>query len=318
MDEPQPALVSRRPAPGIAALLLVSWLVGPPTGLRAAEPAAAAVGKGATLVGTLIIAGGGRLPSAICEHFIELAGGKEARIVVIPTASSRADRPQTLTTYAYFKNKGVNVELLHTRSRQEADTEGFAQRLRNATGVWITGGDQSRLMDAYQGTAVERELHRLLARGKVIGGTSAGAAVMSRVMITGGKTTARLGEGFGFLTGIVVDQHFHNRKRLGRLLTALTQYPRHLGIGIDEETAIIVRGQKLRVLGNASVRVCWPTPTPEEDPGKLLRNGDELDLPDLHQSIFARMASAHDQDRAQDAPTPRQDEQTEAPVAAMR
>ena len=109
----------------------------------------------------------------------------------------------------------------------------ITQRSENQTGVWLSGGDQSKLVAAYQGTAVEKELQRLLARGGVIGGTSAGAAVMSQVMILGGRTPVAVGTGFGFLKGVVVDQHFLTRHRLDRLLGVLARYPQYPGLGME-------------------------------------------------------------------------------------
>jgi cyanophycinase len=124
--------------------------------------------------------------------------------------------------------------------------------LRQATGVWISGGDQSRLTALYGGTRVERELAKVLRRGGVVGGTSAGASVVSAVMMAGeGKT----GQGFGLLADAIVDQHFSNRHRLPRLLGILKTHPGQLGIGIDEQTAVVIRGKEVTVLGNATVTV---------------------------------------------------------------
>src|SRR5207248_10378382 len=136
-----------------------------------------------------------------------------SRIVVLPTAGETTDRAGVLGAYGEWRSEKLEcVTVLHTRSRREADDPEFVKPLTEATGVWFTGGDQSRLADAYRGTRVERALHKLLARGGVIGGTSAGAAVMSQVMIVGGNPEARVGTGFGLLPGVVVDQHFSNRK----------------------------------------------------------------------------------------------------------
>ena len=103
------------------------------------------------------------------------------------------------------------LTLLHTRDAKKANEAAFVKPLTEATAVWFGGGDQGKLLAAYRGTAVERELHKLLQRGGAIGGTSAGAAVMSKVMITGGNPKAEVGTGFGFLTHVVIDQHFLKR-----------------------------------------------------------------------------------------------------------
>ena len=207
--------------------------------------------------GTLLIVGGGKLPDAIRLHFVELAGGKKARIVVIPTASNKADQPALVQTYLSFKSMDVqSVVLLHTRDRKMADDLTFIKPLTEATAVWLTGGDQSRLSLVYHGTAVEMELQKLLGRGGVIGGTSAGAAVMSSLMIVGGTVDAEVGTGFGLLTGVVIDQHFHNRNRLHRLLGVLAKHPECPGVGIDEETALVVKGRTATVEGNGNVWAC--------------------------------------------------------------
>ena len=223
---------------------IVSSLAGPRNDLAAAGLAA-----GET-AGALVIVGGGGLPNVIRDRFLELAGGRKARLVVIPTASMRADRPEALKSFAFWKSQDVaSVKLLHTRDPKQANDPEFVKPLAEATGVWLSGGDQSRLVAAYHGTQVEHELQQVLARGGVIGGTSAGAAVMSSLMIQGGNPMARLGQGFGFLTGMVVDQHFFNRNRLNRLLDVLARNPSYLGLGIDEQTAVVVKGHTLTVLG---------------------------------------------------------------------
>ncbi len=128
--------------------------------------------------------------------------------------------------------------------------------LEAATGVWFSGGDQSRVTAVYLDTVVERALNRLLERGGVIGGTSAGAAIMSRVMITGGQGKATVGTGFGFLPGAVVDQHALRRNRINRLLGVLAEHPDLTGVAVDEATALVIRQGRWRVVGNSYVVVC--------------------------------------------------------------
>ena len=147
----------------------------------------------------------------------------------------------------------ASATLLHTRSRARADEPGFARPLEEATGVWFSGGDQSRVTEVYLGTAVERALHAVLDRGGVIGGTSAGAAIMSRVMITGGQAKATVGTGFGFLPGAVVDQHALRRNRVNRLLGVLADHPDLVGVAVDEATALVVRQGRWQVVGNSYV-----------------------------------------------------------------
>jgi cyanophycinase len=257
----------------LGAALLCSAAAG------AAESADAASGQPpAEVRGSLVIVGGGALPVAVRDQFLALAGGREARLVIIPTASARADRPELQSTFFLWRPPAAaSVVLLHTRDRATANDPAFVKPLTEATGVWLAGGDQSLLAAAYHGTLVEAELRRLLARGGVIGGTSAGAAVMSQVMIAGGTTVAELGEGFGLLPGVVVDMHFTQRRRLPRLLGALTQYPTCLGLGIDEQTAVVVTGHSLSVVGNADVRVCQPLEDGQADV-RVLHTGAQADL----------------------------------------
>jgi cyanophycinase len=134
------------------------------------------------------------------------------------------------------------------------------------------------LVAPYRGSLVERELHRLLARGGVIGGTSAGASAMSRLMIVGGNPHAQVGAGFGLLPEVVIDQHFHNRNRLPRLLGILAQHPQYLGLGIDEETAVVVHSGLATVLGNANVRLCLPGASKHPAQVRVLKAGEQIDL----------------------------------------
>jgi cyanophycinase len=236
------------------------------------------------LTGALVIVGGGGLPDAIRERFLRLAGGKEARLVIIPTANSKVDEAEPHKGYAVWQSQPVaSVSFLHTRDRSQANNPDFVHCLRKATGVWFSGGDQSLLVDAYRGTAVEAELRKLLARGGVIGGTSAGAAVMSALMITGGNPRPELGRGFGFLPWVVVDQHFSNRKRQSRLLWAVEHNPRYVGVGIDEQTAVIVCGRTLTVVGNQKVHVCLPSEGQARF--QVLQAGDQADLLALYETV---------------------------------
>lgn len=262
--------------------LAVLFLLGFPLTGQAEEPANRVTGTdlevpNRQVAGKLVIAGGGRV-DPVLDHFVKLAGGDKAKIVIIPTASVGAEQPDLLPIIAYWKARGVDIHLLHTRNRAEANDPRFIEPLRHSTGVWIGGGDQSKLMTVYKGTAVEKELHRLLAKGMVIGGTSAGAAAMSSVMIVGGNPEAKTSTGFGFLSRVVVDQHFQNRQRLERLFYALAQHPRHLGLGIDEQTAVVVAGSTVTVLGKQNVRVCWQSADPQEKCVKILKAGDQIDL----------------------------------------
>lgn len=229
--------------------LLASSLQAVCVPARAAEPA-----------GTLIICGGGALPEPILARFVELAGNKEARLVLIPTASARADEPGSdRWTTAWQDFPVASLDILHTRSRELADESEFSRVLTTATGVWISGGSQSRLADAYAGTLVEKRIRQLLARGGVVGGSSAGAAIMSKTMIASGNPRPVIRKGLGLMADVIIDQHFSQRNRRPRLEHALMTHRELIGMGIDESTAVEVRGRKALVLGKNSVFFLVPS-----------------------------------------------------------
>ena len=204
--------------------------------------------------GALIVVGGGGLPSSINDRFLELGGGKETRLVVIPTASSKPDSDEEMIN-RWKKRGAAEVRVLHTMDRDVANSEAFVAPLKEATAVWIGGGSQSRLSEAYQGTAVEKELIALVARGGVVAGTSAGAAIQTKVMIAHSNPIPVIKTGLDLLPGAIVDQHFLARNRMNRLLYAIQEYPKLVGVGIDEATAIEAHGEECRVLGNSFVVV---------------------------------------------------------------
>ena len=211
------------------------------------------------LKGSLVIVGGGKMPDAARDEFVKLAGGPEkAKIVVIPTASTMADEPKEREAFLkpWKDAKCGSVLVLHTRDRKQADSEEFVKAIADATGIWFGGGDQTKLTAAYRGTAVETAIRKRLEHGIVIGGTSAGAAVMSDLMIEGGAEAAKTGPGFGFLPGVVVDQHFTQRKREKRLAGVIGANPTYAGLGIDEGTAVILTGGRLMtVVGDGAATV---------------------------------------------------------------
>jgi cyanophycinase len=217
-------------------------------------------------------------------RFIELAGGAGARIVIVPAAGTDDTFPDHWPGYRVFREAGVmDVAVLHTRDPVEADSDAFVQPLRRATAVWLPGGRQWRLADAYLGTRTLRELHALLDRGGVIGGTSAGASIQASYMVRGaveGNTIMMAPgyeEGFGFLRGAAIDQHLLARGREDDMLEVIARHPGLIGIGLDEGTAIVVTGDRATVLGRG--RVAFYNAA---DRGNLdyyfLRTGDEFDL----------------------------------------
>ena len=246
------------------------------------------------LAGSLVIVGGGGRPPSVLNEFFRLAGGKDkAKIVVVPTASAAADRPSQADSFTRdWKDLGpASVVLLHTRDRKTADSAEFVKPLTEATAVWFSGGDQNKIIEVYADTLVENKIKLLLKRGGVVGGTSAGAAIMSDPMIQGGTGTAQTGRGFGFLPGVVVDQHFSQRERVGRLRGVLDNYPGYPGLGIDEATAAVVTGRTVTVVGNNTVTAMLPKTATRPAREDVLKPGDKLDLFQLRRAALARAAT---------------------------
>ena len=202
----------------------------------------------------------------ILERFARLAGGEEARIAVIPTASELDD---TGDRYArIFDRLHVeSVEILPILERQDGFRDDYVRVLDDATGIFVTGGNQLRLSTILGGTPVAQTIRRRNADGVHVAGTSAGAAIMPEHMIAGGPSGATpradgviLAPGLGLTNRLVVDQHFRQRDRLGRLLTAVSFNPFAIGVGLDEDTAIFFGPDEVfEVVGSGAVTVVDPT-----------------------------------------------------------
>jgi cyanophycinase len=198
----------------------------------------------------------------ILRRFVGLAGGPAAELIVIATASAE---PAVLEAEyaALFTRLGAGrVRALRLDSRAQANEPAVVKALATATGVFFTGGDQLRITTVLGGTLADSALQRLVQTGTIVlGGTSAGAAMMSGTMILGGdspgvtRASVRTGPGLEFLPGVLIDMHFAERGRLNRLLSAVALYPHELGLGIDEDTAILAEGGTFEVLGTGSVTV---------------------------------------------------------------
>lgn len=236
--------------------------------------------------GTLFIHGGGALPKSLIQEFIQPGGGIESTFVIIPTADAGDDRGDQFLERTFLKRAGVrDVTLLHTRDRNVADSDEFVAPLRKAKGVWIGGGRQWRLADAYLGTKTQRELFAVLERGGVIGGSSAGATIQGSYLVRGAPEGNHIlmapghEEGFGFLKHTAIDQHVLARKRDTDLAEVLKAHPELLGLGIDEGTAVIVRGNHLRVSGSSQVLVHGAAePGQGEETFLRLTAGEQFDL----------------------------------------
>lgn len=217
--------------------------------------------------GHLVIIGGAEdkyNERRLLRKFVALAGAGEARILIVPVASDYPEFSADVYTQT-FRNLGLQrVKVLRATSRQaviDADAESL---LEDATGVFISGGDQMRLVSMLGGTEFARLLEdRVRNTPLVLAGSSAGAAGMSAAMIVRGEPTShphknaiRLSPGLGILQNIIIDQHFTERGRLSRLITAVSYNPRQLGIGIDENTAVIISNDgTLEVHGHGTVTI---------------------------------------------------------------
>ncbi|MEO8497299.1 MAG: cyanophycinase, partial [Planctomycetota bacterium] len=239
--------------------------------------------------GKLLICGGGELPERILDRFRELAGGDAARLVIVPTASDVVNEKTDQKIIEFWRGWNVaSVQILHTRSKEEANTPEFVAPLKEATGVWFGGGSQSRIAEAYVGTAVESELQALLERGGVIGGTSAGAAIQCKLMIASGNPEAILKTGLDLLPGSVIDQHFRQRDRQPRLVRVLTEHPGYVGFGVDEATALLVDGRGLEIIGDNCVTVCLAAGEGREALAQELKEGNVADLTALRRAARDR------------------------------
>jgi cyanophycinase len=249
--------------------------------------------------GPLLIIGGaeGTSPPSdtILATFVELAGGQSAQIAVIATASNDPDCREIEYQRVFTRLGAGRVTPLRITDRDHASSPEAAAAVHTASGVFFTGGDQTRITTVLGGSKVDSVLHRRVAEGMTLAGTSAGAAMMSGTMIVGGDDavvsagSVRTAPGLEFLPGVLIDMHFAARGRLNRLLSAVAMYPHELGLGIDEDTAILVRGDRFEVLGAGSVTVIDAGPAtrigaPDAGDGAIAVHGMQLHvLPAGHQ-----------------------------------
>lgn len=223
-------------------------------------------GDGGRHAGSLFIVGGAEDredEKEVLRRFVELSGGKGGAIVVLTAASNNPDK--VWTTYdSALTDLGVEAHSrMHVDTRTEADDPRLAAQVARADGIFIAGGDQKRLVSIIGGTALHSALHRARARGACLGGTSAGASAMSVHMLAQGrpqdlpeKQAARLSAGLGFLSHIVIDQHFSQRHRLPRLLSVIAENPGLLGVGIDEDTALLIEPDSgIEVIGAGAITI---------------------------------------------------------------
>jgi cyanophycinase len=255
---------------------VVSCLVGAAALVTSAASPLAAQKSAGPPNGTLILDGGGATEPVV-RRFVELAGGAQARIVVCPTAASAIkfgeqdvvldpDWPRDRKEWGQYQAHltrwlgADRIEVLHTRDRSEADSKAFVAPLDSATGVYLTAGNAGRLADAYLGTRTQTALKALLGRGGVVFGSSAGAIIQGSFTVRGrpdkpllmadGKTT-----GFGFLTNVAINPHLTSAKRDAELVNVVDAHPEILGIGIDDDAALLVRKDVAEVIGTGKVAI---------------------------------------------------------------
>ena len=220
--------------------------------------------------GHLVIIGGGKRHDYIMQKIVELAGGKDARMIVIPNASSEPlETAQRQSKELNERGVASSDYLIFTKETADADSN--LKKLEGVTGIFFSGGDQSNLTRDMLGTKLLEKIYEIYNNGGVISGTSAGAAVMSEVMITGNelinddssnafisilKDNIEVVQGFGFIKSAIVDQHFIKRKRHNRLISLVIENPQLPGIAIDEATSIVVYpDDTLEVLGESQVMI---------------------------------------------------------------
>ena len=258
-----------------------------------------------TSKGHLVIIGGGDINDYIMTKIVDLAGGPDAKIIVIPNASSEPEESAKYNVEE-FKNLGCKNVGYILFNREDADKDSLVEILSGATGIFFSGGDQSFLTRDLLGTKLLNRIYEIYNTGGVISGTSAGAAVMSKLMITGNelinkdsseifisiqKNNVEVKEGFGFIKSAFIDQHFIKRKRLNRSISVVLENPDLLGIGIDESTCIVVYpDETFEVLGENQVMIFDATNCRDIRLDKngnlggeniimhLLINGDRFDL----------------------------------------
>ena len=246
--------------------------------------------------GTLVIVGGGNTDgTGIVEKFIELAGGPNAKFIIVPTAGGNKNPDGTIKEYkeeqviaSWLKRGLKNVKMLHTADPKVADTEAFVKDLREANAVWFDGGRQWNIVDSYVNTLTLKEFHKVLERGGVIGGSSAGATIQGDYLVRGdtsGPDVVMTAEpthqhGFAFLRKSAIDQHQNTRQRWDDLNEVIEKMPDLLGIGLSEGTAIIVKGDQFEVMGKWKVAIHdnQRLYQPWEKPYYVLSAGDVYDM----------------------------------------
>jgi cyanophycinase len=237
--------------------------------------------------GALLVHGGGAVGDATWQRFVELAGGLDARIVCIPSADTMENdaEPSSFSAGKLEKHGCKRVRILHTATRERAHLDAtFVAAIDNAKGVWIDGGRTYRFMDRFESTAAHAALRRVLERGGVVAGSSAGAQVIGEFLVRGNpKTNDELTDpgyltALGLLPGVVIDAHFRDRNRTAEFGALVAKHPQLLGIGVDADTAFVIQGTVGEALGKGMVTIFDRRGGAAPADGVLLKNGARFDL----------------------------------------
>ena len=264
--------------------------------LRAQQAPAAGAPEYGPAKGTLVIIGGAMSDNfGVPQKFIQLAGGSDSKFVIVPTNGGNRNADGTPRVYdeervlAAWKRRGLtNVVMLHTWDPKVADTAEFVAPLLDADAVWFDGGRQWNAADSYLNTRALREFWNVLNRGGVIAGSSAGATIQGDYLVRGDTSGPNVmmteepnhQHGFAFLKQSAIDQHINTRNRWDDLIPVIEKYPQYLGIGLSEDTAIVVTADTFEVIGRWKVTVHDNTHAyqPWEKPYDVLSAGDVYDM----------------------------------------
>lgn len=305
MRKPWIVLLGAALALGLGVSQPVSVMGQQARGTAPAPPVAAAAAEApeyGPAKGHLVIIGGNMQPiSGLAQKFIDLAGGPDKKFVIVPTNNGNFDAPRPPETvrkpHVYneeatlkpWRDRGLkNVVMLHTWDPKVADTEEFVKPLLDADGVWFDGGRQWNCVDSYMNTRALTEFRKVLERGGTIAGSSAGATIQGDYLVRGDTSGAEVmmtkepnhQHGFAFLHRSAIDQHINARLRWDDLIPVIKQYPNLLGIGLSENTGIIVTGDRFEVQGVWKVAVHDNTRIyqPWEKPYFVLSQGDVFNM----------------------------------------
>lgn len=238
------------------------------------------------LKGTLILHGGGKFDERLRQAFLSPDPRRKNHLVIIPAAAESPPTNEELTQ-PWKALPFDSIEVLEITSRDDASKPEYVNLLRQATAVWMPGGDQERLAKLCVDTPIEKEIIEVIRRGGYVGGSSAGAAIATKVMLSRGEEH----QGFDLLPGAVIDQHFTQRQRQPRLTKIIDNHPLLFGLGIDEDTAVIIDGRRVFVLGSGTATIYMAATPTAPSKSVVLQSGQRADLIALNRTVLARNAA---------------------------